>query len=104
MSFKIEQGFRYQGSHWWKWWLWIDGPEEGLDEIDHVVYILHKTFPDPVRTIDDRASKFRLETSGWGVFTVNVRLVFKTGEEERLKHDLVLRYPDGECRIDTRTA
>ena len=95
MSVRIEQGFKYQGDDWWKWWIWIEGSEDELDKIDHVVYTLHPTFSDPVRTVKDRESKFRLDTAGWGVFLIRAKVVSKKGEETRLKHDLVLEYPDG---------
>lgn len=95
MSIEIAQGFDYQGDDWWKWWIWIEGPDNELDQIDHVVYTLHTTFPNPVRTIRDRDSKFRLETAGWGVFRIYAKVVNKKGLETFLEHDLVLEYPDG---------
>jgi transcription initiation factor IIF auxiliary subunit len=96
MSLHIEQGFKYQGSDYWKWWLWIGGPDSELDAIEQVIYKLHSTFPDPVRKVKDRASRFRLETSGWGVFTIRVRVIGKDGSPlATLQHRLVLEYPDG---------
>jgi transcription initiation factor IIF auxiliary subunit len=92
---KIEQDYKYKDKDYWKWWAWIDGTEDELDHIDHVNYILHPTFPKPIRRVDDRESKFRLDTSGWGVFTLHAKVVMKDGSERHLKHDLVLRYPDG---------
>ena len=71
---RIAQDFKYQGDHWWKWWIWIEAPEQDLDQIDHVVYTLHSTFPDPVRTVKDRASKFKLSTGGWGTFRVYAKV------------------------------
>ena len=95
MAIKIGQGFEYQGKDWWKWWIWIDGADHELDAIDHVVYTLHSTFPNPVRTVRDRSSKFRLDTAGWGGFRIYAKVVKKNGEDVRLTHDLVLKYPDG---------
>jgi transcription initiation factor IIF auxiliary subunit len=95
MTLKIAQDFEYQEKDWWKWRVWIDGPEEELDEIDYVVYRLHSTFPDPVRTIRDRKSKFELSTAGWGVFTIYANVKFKAGNDLKLYHDLDLKYPDG---------
>lgn len=96
MSLRVEQGFEYQGNDYWTWWLWIEGPDAELDAIDHVVYKLHNTFPDPVRKVKDRTSKFRLETCGWGVFIVRIRVVGKDGTPlATLQHQLVLEYPDG---------
>ena len=95
MALKIQQDFEYRGNDWWKWWIWIDGPPEELDAIDHVVYTLHRTFPNPIRKTNDRPSGFRLETSGWGVFRIYATLVSKDGRETELCHDLRLEYPDG---------
>jgi prokaryotic YEATS domain len=92
MALDIQQGFTYQGNDFWNWWIWLEGPDEELDKVDHVVYILHPTFPDPVRTINDRTTKFRLGTSGWGVFTIRAKVVKKDGEQIALSHDLVLKY------------
>ncbi len=48
-------------------------PPDELDAIDHVVYVLDSAFHDPVRTVTDRSTKFRMMTSGWGIFTVYAR-------------------------------
>lgn len=95
MSLKTKQGFKYQGDDWWKWWVYIDGPENELDNINHVIYTLHKTFPNPVRKIKDRKSNFRLETSGWGIFRIFIKIVYYNGKEKLLYHDLELKYPSG---------
>ncbi len=58
-------------------------------------YTLHPTFPNPVRTVRDRTTKFRLDTRGWGVFTIYVKVVAKDGSAVMLSHALELRYPDG---------
>lgn len=92
---RIEQGFNYKGEDYWKWWVWLEGPDEELDAVREVTYILHHTFPKPTRKINDRGSKFRLETAGWGVFTIHAKVLKKDGTEEHLTHDLELLYPDG---------
>lgn len=95
MTLRIEQGFEYQGEDWWKWWVWIEGSENELAQVGHVIYILHPTFPNPVRTVKDRSSKFLLETAGWGVFLIRAKIIFKDNEETALEHFLELKYPDG---------
>jgi|SRR6185312_4645706 len=96
MDLRLRQGFEYQGEDWWKWWIWLDGPAEALDEVDRVVYTLHPTFPNPVRHVKDRSTSFRLETAGWGTFTIYAKVHFKAGSKtESLSHELQLRYPDG---------
>jgi transcription initiation factor IIF auxiliary subunit len=94
VSLSIRQDQSYLGKDRWKWSVWIEGPDTELDAVDHVVYVLHPTFHDPVRKVQDRSTKFRLSTSGWGAFTINAQVVAKDGTETLLQHDLVLLYPD----------
>jgi transcription initiation factor IIF auxiliary subunit len=94
MALRIEQGFRYRGEDYWDWWIWIEGPPEELDGVDRVVYILHPTFPSPVQEVKNRASKFRLQTAGWGVFLIRATVKHKDGRKTLLKHFLQLEYPD----------
>jgi transcription initiation factor IIF auxiliary subunit len=95
MSLSIEQSQEYLGSDRWRWSVWLDGTREEIDSVDHVTYILHPTFHNPVRRITDRTTNFRLDTSGWGGFTIYAKVKFAEGNETTLKHDLVLLYPDG---------
>ena len=98
MSLSIKQDSEYAGHNRWKWSLWLDGPSSELDQVDHVMYVLHPTFHDPVRKVTDRSTNFRLETSGWGTFTVYARAVFQDGHEQPLEHELELAYPDSPTR------
>ena len=95
MSVHIEQDCKYVGDDYWRWRAWIEGPDQDLDQIDHVVYILHPTFRNPVRVVKDRSSKFQLKTAGWGIFELQAQVVYKNGNQTRLTHDLELKYPDG---------
>jgi transcription initiation factor IIF auxiliary subunit len=91
----IRQSEKYEGDDWWEWAVWVEGPDEALDGIAFVEWTLHPTFPNPIRRIRDRASKFRLETAGWGVFTILALVQMSDGKQVRLRHDLALHYPDG---------
>jgi transcription initiation factor IIF auxiliary subunit len=95
VSLHIEQSYSYQGDDWWKWAVWLGGSDTELDNVLSVEYRLHPTFPNPVRTSDDRESKFLLKTQGWGVFPIHARVTMKDGQITQLKHQLVLRYDDG---------
>jgi transcription initiation factor IIF auxiliary subunit len=95
MPLSIQQNATYVGRNRWKWSVWLEGPAEELDSVDHVTYILHPSFHNPVREISDRASGFRLDTSGWGTFRIYAKVFMKSGEERLLEHDLKLYYPDG---------
>ncbi len=92
---KIKQEYTYKGDDWWKWAVWIDAPDEELDTIERVVYTLHSSFAKPVREINDRSTKFRLETAGWGVFTIYAKAYLKNGKTVDMEHELSLAYPDG---------
>jgi len=78
---------------WYKWEVFVDESDEVLDRIESVEYRLHKTFPDPVRTIDERESHFLLKSQGWGEFTIHITVSFKNGEEVNTKYELDLRKP-----------
>jgi len=95
MDLKLAQEFEYKGSDWWEWAVWIDATDEQLDEIDLVEYTLHHSFPKPVRESSERSTKFRLQTSGWGCFTIYAKAFLKNGEAVEMEHELSLEYPDG---------
>jgi transcription initiation factor IIF auxiliary subunit len=99
-SLKTVQSQSYRGDNYWDWAVWLDGQSDELDEIAFVEYTLHPTFPKPVRRIVERDTNFKLTTSGWGEFTIYLRVVFKDKREESLSHHLELVYPD----TGTRTA
>lgn len=90
---RIKQDATYEGSDRWTWSVWVDATEEELRQIEYVEYILHPTFADPTRRVEDRSSKFRLDSSGWGEFTVRAVVVNKDGEKKNLRRWLRLEYP-----------
>ena len=94
-KFKIQQWEKYEGEDWWEWAVWVEGRDDALDQIDFVEWTLHPTFPNPIRKIYDRASNFRLETGGWGVFQIVARVQMKDGKQTKLHHYLKLNYSDG---------
>ena len=55
-----------EGDQWWRWSLWIEGMPDDLDRIESVTYILHPTFPEPIRIVTDRASNFSFGV-GWDI-------------------------------------
>ncbi|SFM37977.1 pYEATS domain-containing protein [Nitrosomonas communis] len=90
MSIRIEQSSTYAGERRWNWSVWITGSTADLDQIDHVTYTLHPTFPNPVREIHTRKGGFRLESNGWGEFTIYIDIAYKDGKHQQLSHDLRL--------------
>jgi transcription initiation factor IIF auxiliary subunit len=96
MKYKIAQEETYAGNDWWKWSVWVEASEKALDGVEYVQYTLHPTFPNPVRRVDDRASKFSLSANGWGVFTIYVLIHLRDNSEVQLSHELELHYPSGD--------
>lgn len=94
-NYKVVQSSKYEGDDWWKWSVWIDANENELNKIDNVIYNLHFTFNDPVKVVKTRSNKFKLDSSGWGIFTIYVRINFKDETVIDLEHELALEYPDG---------
>jgi transcription initiation factor IIF auxiliary subunit len=99
-EFTIQQWEQYEGEEWWRWAVWIEGRDEALDQVDFVEWTLHPTFPNPVRKVNDRTSKFRLDTAGWGVFQIVARVQMKNAKQIKLRHYLQLHYPDGKQTTD----
>jgi len=95
VALSIKQDSSYLGNDRWAWSLQLSGTSLELDNVDHVVYVLDPTFHNPVREVRDRSTNFRMETKGWGTFTIYATVVTRDGRETPLEHELVLLYPDG---------
>lgn len=94
-TYRIAQDSRRQGSAWWEWSAWIEGTEADLDAVEEVMWHLHSTFPQSMVSSRDRAAKFRLDTSGWGEFTLRATVRTREGESVPLTHELELESGEG---------
>jgi transcription initiation factor IIF auxiliary subunit len=92
---RIAQNETYKGDDWWQWSVWLEADAAELDAIEFVQYTLHHTFAQPVRRTSNRAAQFRLDSSGWGGFTIYAKAVQKDSSEITLQHQLKLYYPAG---------
>ena len=82
----------YAGAGRWDWTIFIDADPATLRQIECVEYILHPTFPNPVRQVCRQPqTKFAYSTNGWGTFTVKVNVRYRDGRVETLDHPLVFR-------------
>ena len=79
------------GSGRYSWRIFLIGSNSVLDAISYVEYTLHPTFPNPMRTVTDRASNFSLVGNGWGEFTVKLKVVYRDGRVSYLDHWLRLQ-------------
>ena len=91
MKIKLKNDWKYVNDDRWDWEVYIvsDDPED-LDQIASVKYILHDTFPNPIRTIKNPEGGFRLKTNGWGTFLVKAFVNLKKGKKIKLDHHLEL--------------
>ena len=104
MTIQIKQSSFYDGKDWWTWAVWLEAPKAEMDAINCVVYTLHATFPEPVRTVKTRRNGFRIESSGWGEFEIYVEIVRSKGVPLKRTHWLSLEYPATDTRAPARNA
>ncbi len=79
------------GNEKWNWTVFIKGDPKAIAQVDRVQYTLHPTFPNPVRLVRDRGDlnrPFGLSATGWGTFTVGIRVFMKDGSYKDLEHKL----------------
>src|SRR5687767_4935045 len=98
MALKLKNRWEYVDDDWWNWEAFIDGTPNELDQIKEVEYILHPTFVEPVRKVRARATKFCMQTEGWGAFKLKAYVTKKDGNTIKLEHEIQLqkRPPEGE--------
>ena len=75
---------------WWEWGVRIRGTAANLNKVRCVEYTLHRSFPNPVRTVCTRQNNFELRTTGWGTFTIPIKVLFKDNTVLQLSHALRL--------------
>ncbi|KAF9159290.1 hypothetical protein DFQ26_006723 [Actinomortierella ambigua] len=89
----IVKGQKQNGFPMRKWKISLNGvnangEEEQLPYIEHVEYVLHHTFEQPIRKVYDYP--FTLQEKGWGEFDMKIQLHFvdKATQPHVLDHDL----------------
>jgi prokaryotic YEATS domain/Caspase domain len=84
-----------KGTRWFRWKVFIDASPEVLNSIIEVKYLLHPTFPQPVRIRTNKDSNFEFESSGWGEFAIQAHIKFQDGHTKVVKHwlDLSASWP-----------
>ena len=87
----LENTAKYVGSGSYEWKIFIVAEDSILDQIDHVVYTLHPTYPNPIQKVRDRETEFAFKGKGWGEFNISAEVVFKNGKKIRLNHWLELK-------------
>lgn len=93
MTLKIKNNWNYVGDDRWDWEAFIDDGGSGeISDINFVEYVLHPTFPNPIRKVKDQGTNFRLKSNGWGTFRIKAFAHMKDGNKVRLEHELELYY------------
>lgn len=64
----------YRGNQNWSWNVWLEGPEEEINNVESVTYHLHPTFSNPVHRVTNKSSKFKLSGMGWGEFKIKAEV------------------------------
>lgn len=64
----------------------LDGPEQELDEVAFVTYLLQSLAPHPLRHVRERSNGFRLDAIERHVLGVQARVHRRDGSEELLEH------------------
>jgi hypothetical protein len=78
------------GRHAYKWRVFLNEPPSILDTIAEVQYLLHPTFSEPLQVRKDPSTKFALEASGWGQFTMLITVRYNDGRIEKSSYRLDL--------------
>jgi transcription initiation factor IIF auxiliary subunit len=81
------------GQDWYEWMVFVDEPQDVLQQIEAVEYLLHRSFPNPLRRRDDRQRQFALESSGWGEFNMRITVFFTDGSRLETSYFLDLSKP-----------
>src|SRR5688500_10158919 len=99
-ALSVRNTSHYLGDDRWEWTVFLNGDSKTLMGIAHVEYMLHPTFPNPlqkVTSIGDPAKAFALTATGWGVFEVGIRVMFRDGSVTTLKHMLTFAAARNAC-------
>jgi hypothetical protein len=98
----LETKAERKGESRWAWAVWVEGSAAALDLLASVRYVLHPTFPNPIRIVEDRKSKFRLESAGWGEFAIEAEVTRNDGRTFRLERWLDLGFQEGREGADRK--
>jgi len=93
MKYQIKQSKKQDPNieNYWKWSVWLEATDEDLAKVKEVEYILHPTFPNRIRFSRSLKNNFKLQSKGWGEFTIYIKIyTIERDEPYFLNHDLIL--------------
>src|SRR5215204_2333201 len=88
-NYSMLTGEKY-GDNFYDWCIFVDEDSTIINSIKSVEYTLHPTFPNPVRVIEDKSSRFALYSAGWGGFALQIRITYEDGSESLTSYRLRL--------------
>lgn len=108
-QFKFDNYSLQIGKEWFKWKILIsnDEPDEKLDKIIRIEYRLPESFPDPIRIVENRDSRFALDSTGGYEIPIFITIYLKDNNELFAKYhlDLNKHWPTDELKgIDLKNA
>ena len=86
------------------WTVFINEDSAVLNNIACVEYTLHPTFPNRTRKVCDKSRRFALSTSGWGEFTILLKIEWRNGRITRQTYHLDLHTPARRRSADRKSA
>lgn len=95
-QFKFENYSISIGSHGkdklfkWKVFISKNEPDEKLEKVRSVEYRLSESFPDPIRLVQNRNSRFALESESWYNFPIYITVNLEDNRVTLTKYDLDL--------------
>lgn len=75
---------------YYKWRVFVDEPQEDLNKIEEVQYLLHPTFPEPLHVRNNPGDGFSVEASGCGEFWIQITITYKDGANINTRYHLDL--------------
>jgi len=96
---------RYIGIERWEWTIFLKGSAETINNISRVEYILPKSFPKPIRQVNNIGSiekPFAMTDSGWGRFEISIKAFLKSGGYQVFKHMLRLESMPTKEKLEMR--
>ena len=89
-NWSMQTGEKYADT-WYDWCVFVKDDPKIMSSINSVEYILHSSFPDPIRVVTERPSRFALFSSGWGSFPIRIQVYLEDGSTYFTSYELELK-------------
>jgi transcription initiation factor IIF auxiliary subunit len=73
--------------------LWLEGPDDELDEVRLVEYKLHESFHRQIRKSEKRQERFAIKIWTWGMFKLQATVHFRDGNTKKIPYYLSYELP-----------